>query len=108
MEPATPPPTTAMVRRRLSSIAIPVSPEAHRTGWIYHINKIVSRSHGCATPRATAKGNDVMRRAACFAFMIAFLAAGAAVAQQGGDQGNGGKGSGDSGGEQPFGGNVFR
>jgi len=49
-----------------------------------------------------------MRRAACFVFMIGFLTAGAAVAQHGGDQGNGGKGSSDSGGEQPFGGNVFR
>jgi tetratricopeptide (TPR) repeat protein len=51
-----------------------------------------------------------MRKAAGFAFaaMIAFMSAGAAVAQQGGDQGNAGKGSGDSGGEQPFGGNIFR
>jgi tetratricopeptide (TPR) repeat protein len=51
-----------------------------------------------------------MRKTAGFAFaaMITFLSAGAAVAQNGGDQGNGSKGSGDSGGEQPFGGNVFR
>lgn len=49
-----------------------------------------------------------MRNAACLAFVIAFLSTAAAVAQQGGDQGNGGKGSSDSGGEQPFGGNVFR
>jgi tetratricopeptide (TPR) repeat protein len=51
-----------------------------------------------------------MRKVAGFGFavMIAFLWAGAVVAQHGGDQGNGGKGSSDSGGEQPFGGNIFR
>jgi tetratricopeptide (TPR) repeat protein len=39
-----------------------------------------------------------------FAAFFAFVSAGAAVAQQG----NGGKGTGDSGGEQPYGGNIFR
>jgi tetratricopeptide (TPR) repeat protein len=51
-----------------------------------------------------------MRKALSFALaaLLACLATGAALAQHGGDQGNGGKGSSDSGGEQPFGGNVFR
>src|SRR5262249_27299834 len=43
-----------------------------------------------------------------FAALLACMPTGVAVAQHGGDQGNGGKGSGDSGGEQPFGGNIFR
>jgi len=49
-----------------------------------------------------------MRAHLLLAAFVVLASAGASLAQHGGDQGNGGKGTGDSGGEQPFGGNIFR